>query len=87
MRCALWVGIITSVDYVILIVALTVTCFAGVQFFYLLFLQATNRQQQRRISELERELAALRRVRGVQPPRPKPAEPEEVWSELIDDAG
>ena len=71
----------------ILLLALAVSCFAGVQFFYLMFLQATNRQQQRRISELERELAALRQTRPLRPTRAAPEEPEEVWSELIDDAG
>ena len=73
-------------DLIILVIALAVTCFAGVQLCYLMFLQATLRQQRRRIRELERELAALLQ---------RPEEPtthgelietgEEVWSELIDD--
>lgn len=71
-------------DYIILILALTVTGFASVQFCYLLFLQATNRQQQRRIAELERELAATRKAASDAPV----AEPaEEVWAELIDEGG
>jgi Mg2+ and Co2+ transporter CorA len=75
-------------DYLVLTLALAVACFAGVQFFYLMFLQATNRQQQRRISELERELMELRRVRGGAAHTNSAAtETEEVWSELIDDAG
>jgi Tfp pilus assembly protein PilN len=71
-------------EYVILIIALAVTCFAGVQLCYLMFLQATNRQQQRRIAELERELIALRRALR-EPAARATDETEEVWSELIDD--
>ena len=73
-------------EYIILIMALAVTCFAGVQFFYLMFVQAANRQQRRLIAELERELAALRRTRRG-PVLRDAAEVEEVWAELIDDAG
>ncbi|PYS91693.1 MAG: hypothetical protein DMF64_11460 [Acidobacteria bacterium] len=72
-------------EYLILIIALGVTCFAGVQFCYLIFLQATNRQQQRRIAELERELVALRRALN-DPATSVTDEAEEVWSELIDDS-
>ena len=86
MRPRARVGIIVPVQYIILIVALAVTCFAGVQFFYLMFVQATNRQQRRRIAELERELAALRRTRRG-PVLRDGAEVEEVWAEVIDDAG
>lgn len=42
--------------YLALIIALGVTCLAGVQFFYLLFMQTEARQDKRRIKELEREL-------------------------------
>ncbi len=45
--------------YVALILALGLACVAGVQYFYLLFLEARSRQQQRRIAELERSNAAL----------------------------
>lgn len=73
-------------DYIILILALTVTGFAVVQFCYLIFLQATSRQQQRRIAELERELIALRHAQS-EPSAAVPDEIEEVWSELIDEGG
>ncbi len=73
-------------DYIILILALAVTGFAVVQFCYMMFLQATSRQQQRRIAELERELAALRRALSEQQ-TDMPDEVEEVWSELIDEGG
>ena len=45
--------------YVALILALSLACVAGVQYFYLMFLEARSRQQQRRIAELERSNAAL----------------------------
>ena len=80
------IGIIGAMTYIILILALAVTGFAGVQFYYMMFLQATSRQQQRRIAELERELAALQRRRQEpRGPAGEPAEDEEVWAELIDD--
>ena len=72
--------------YIILILALTVTGFAGVQFCYMMFLQATNRQQQRRIAELECELVAARRALSEQK-TDAPDEVEESWAELIDDGG
>jgi Tfp pilus assembly protein PilV len=74
------------VDYIILILALAVTGFAGVQFCYMMFLQAANRQQQRRIAELERELVALRHAQSGAA-ADVPTEVEEVWSELIDEGG
>ena len=71
-------------ELVVLIIALSVTCFAGVQLCYLLFLQAANRQQRRRIAELERELVVLRHALH-EPTASITGEAEEVWSELIDD--
>ena len=72
-------------DYIILVIALGMTCFAGVQLCYLMFLQATIRQQRRRIRELERELLMLRH--GPEDVRrdEETEETDEVWSELIDD--
>jgi hypothetical protein len=70
------------------ILALALACFGGVQFCYLTFLRVTNRQQQRRIAELERELVSLhRRLDGPGVARAEPAEDtaEEVWAEVIDD--
>lgn len=70
------------------ILALALACFGGVQFCYLMFLQATNRQQQRRIAELERELVSLhRRLDGQSAPVAETAEEatEEVWADVIDD--
>ncbi|MFL6209529.1 MAG: hypothetical protein ACJ74W_11800 [Pyrinomonadaceae bacterium] len=72
-------------DYVILILALAVTSFAAVQFCYLMFLQAANRQQQRRIAELEREVIALRRAVRAESAGAA-AETDEVWAEVIDDS-
>ena len=72
--------------YLVLILALAVTCFAGVQFYYMMFLQAVNRQQRRRIAELERALIALQQAPPAQLPAPPEAdETDEVWAEMIDD--
>jgi hypothetical protein len=74
------------VELIIITLGLAAACFGGVQFCYLMFQQATIRQQRRRIAELERELVALRRARVA--PAPTAAaldETAEVWSELIDD--
>ena len=72
-------------DYIILVIALGMTCFAGVQLCYLMFLQATMRQQRRRIRELERELLMLRHAHQTQRHDEETEETDEVWSELIDD--
>jgi Tfp pilus assembly protein PilN len=73
-------------EYVVLVIALGVTCFAGVQLFYLMFLQAANRQQRQRIAELERKLIALQNALHEQAvSHDVPDETEEVWAELIDD--
>jgi Tfp pilus assembly protein PilN len=73
------------VDYIILVIALGMTCFAGVQLCYLMFLQATIRQQRRRIRELERELLSLRHAPEDARHDEETEETGEVWSELIDD--
>jgi len=62
--------------YVALVMALALACVAGVQYFYLLFLEGRIRQQQRRISELEREVKAL--SEGG-------AGDGESWPELLDE--
>ena len=73
-------------ELIILIIALAMTCFAGVQFCYLMFLQAQMRGQRRRIRELERELVALLQQRESFAPQDELIETgDEVWSELIDD--
>lgn len=43
------------------VLALTLACVAGVEYFYLMFLEARSRQQARRMAELERECEALDR--------------------------
>ena len=72
-------------DYIILVIALGMTCFAGGQLCYLMFLQVTMRQQRRRIRELERELILLRRAPQDQRRDEEIEETDEVWSEVIDD--
>jgi hypothetical protein len=80
--------IILAMELVAYILALALACFGGVQFCYLMFLQAANRQQQRRIAELERELVSLHRSLDRQSaPTAETVEEttEEVWADLIDD--
>ena len=74
-------------ELIILIIALAMTCFAGVQFCYLMFLQAQMRQQRRRIRELEREVSALLQRQESFATQAELSEAgDEVWSELIDDS-
>ncbi|HVF49043.1 MAG TPA: hypothetical protein VNA19_03080 [Pyrinomonadaceae bacterium] len=46
--------------YAVLICALALLCVAAVEFCYMMFLESVVRQHKRRVSELERENAALR---------------------------
>jgi flagellar biosynthesis chaperone FliJ len=69
------------------IIALTLACVAGFEFFYLMYLETINRQQQRRIRQLERKLGEVARelesaealLEELQ------EEEEELWPEVIDD--
>ncbi|HEV2705710.1 MAG TPA: hypothetical protein VGV59_07270 [Pyrinomonadaceae bacterium] len=74
--------------YVAVVLALTLACLAGVQYFYLLFLEGRIRQQRRRISELEREVEALSaelRRMEQEPPSQEEESEGESWPELIDE--
>lgn len=73
--------------YVALVLALALACVAGVQYFYLLFLEGRIRQQRRRICELEREVEALSaELRAEEEPPPEGGERDgESWPELIDE--
>ena len=42
-------------EYVAFIFALALACVAGMEFVYLRFMEAINRQHKRRIAELERQ--------------------------------
>jgi len=75
------------VAYIALILVITLACVAGVQYFYLMFLETRNRQQQRRIAHLEqrneeliRELQSIWAQSDGQSNRD-----EQVWPELIDE--
>jgi Tfp pilus assembly protein PilN len=82
--------------YLIFIVAFALACAAGVQFYYLLFLQAAIRQRNRRIRDLEqeleraqRELAEIRRELELTARRLKEKEAarqrqNDLWPEIID---
>ena len=74
-------------EYVAYIFALTLACVAGMEFVYLRFMEAINRQHKRRISELERRNAELeRQLRGIEATLEQPHETdEELWPELLDD--
>ncbi len=75
-------------EYVAYIFALALACAAGMEFVYLRFMEAMNRQHKRRISELERRNAELERelqsLRGAGAEQQE-EEDEETWPEMIDD--
>ena len=75
--------------YVTLILAMGLACVAGVLYFYMMFLEARNRQGARRVAELERENAALRealRRAEVAAGQGGGAEGDgEVWPDVIGD--
>jgi type II secretory pathway component PulJ len=75
-------------EYVAFIFALALACAAGMEFVYLRFLDVMNRQQKRRISELERRNAELerelRRLRAAIDEQEE-EEDDEAWPEMIDD--
>ncbi len=74
-------------ELAVFIIALTLACIAGFEFFYLMYLEAINRQQKRRIRQLERKLIEVSQelesveamLDGMQ------ALEEELWPETIDD--
>jgi hypothetical protein len=74
-------------ELAVFIIALTLACVAGFEFFYLMYLEAVNRQQKRRIRQLERKLREvadeLESAQSVL--EEMQAEQEEAWPELIDD--
>jgi vacuolar-type H+-ATPase subunit I/STV1 len=77
-------------EYVAYIFALALACAAGMEFVYLRFMEAMNRQHKRRISELERRNAELERelesLRGARAePQQEEEDEEETWPEMIDD--
>jgi hypothetical protein len=75
-------------EYVAYIFALTLACVAGMEFVYLKFMEAINRQHKRRISELERRNAELQReLRSIEASleQQDETEDEEAWPEFIDD--
>lgn len=69
------------------IFALALACLAGMEFVYLKFYEAQNRQLKRRIKELERENASLSNElqRAEDLMGEYEDESEESWPELIDD--
>ena len=74
-------------EYVAFIFALALACVAGMEFVYLRFMEAINRQHKRRISELERQNAELEKeLRSIEAAlEPQTETDEEAWPELLDD--
>jgi type II secretory pathway component PulJ len=74
-------------EYVAFIFALALACTAGMEFVYLRFMEAMNRQHKRRIAELERRNAELEReLRSLRDASAEQEdEDEESWPEMIDD--
>jgi hypothetical protein len=74
-------------EYVAYIFALALACAAGMEFVYLRFMEAMNRQHKRRIAELERRNRELEKeldsLRGAG--QEQEEEDEESWPEMIDD--
>lgn len=72
---------------VVFIFALALACVAGMEYVYLKFFEAQNRQLKKRIKELERENAALSgQLQHAEEMLAEYAdESEESWPELIDD--
>ncbi|HEY0385682.1 MAG TPA: hypothetical protein VGC64_06700 [Pyrinomonadaceae bacterium] len=67
--------------------ALALACVAGMEYVYLKFFEAQNRQLKRRVKELERENAGLsgQLQRAEDLLEEYSGEDEEIWPELIDD--
>jgi hypothetical protein len=74
-------------ELAVIIIALTMACVAGFEFFYLMYQEAVCRQQKRRIRQLERKLVELaRELESVEAMLEELPEPEEeLWPEVIDD--
>lgn len=65
--------------------ALALACVAGMEYVYLKFFEAQNRQLKRRVRELEREKEELSgELQRVEELWEEQAD-EETWPELIDD--
>jgi uncharacterized membrane protein len=73
--------------YFAFIVALALVFFAALEYFYLIFLEARNRQSERRILQLERQNLQLREMlhSANQLLAERPENSSEIWSEMIDD--
>lgn len=69
------------------IFALALACVAGMEYVYLKFFEAQNRQLKKRVRELERERAELsgELQRAEELLEEYRGESEESWPELIDD--
>jgi flagellar biosynthesis chaperone FliJ len=74
-------------ELAIVIIALTLACIAGFEFFYLMYLEAVSRQQKRRIRLLERRLSEVSHELETAEAMldELQAEEEEYWPETIDD--
>ncbi|HEX7997109.1 MAG TPA: hypothetical protein VF528_01735 [Pyrinomonadaceae bacterium] len=72
---------------ILFIFALALACVAGMEFVYLKFYEAQNRQLRRRVKELERSNAELSNElqRAEEMLGEYEDESEESWPELIDD--
>lgn len=75
-------------DYVVLTVALALACVAGIQFIYLLFMEAQSRQLKRRIQQLEK--INLEMIGDLQRAETRlenlsATDEGEAWPEFIDD--
>lgn len=75
-------------ELAVFIIALTLACIAGFEFFYLMYQEAVNRQQKRRIRQLERKLVEIaRELEHTEAllEETQEEQEEELWPEVIDD--
>lgn len=85
--------------YVLIIVSLTLAGLTGMQFFYMILLEKRDRDQKKRIHDLEQRCLYLadriniaeRKTRKVEPASKKEPESEEIaieddlWADVLDD--
>lgn len=73
--------------YLAFTAALAFACFAALEYFYVMFLEARNRQHERRIVQLERQNEKLKQtLQTTQTLLSQNVESHnDTWSEIIDD--
>lgn len=82
--------------YVLICLCLSLAGIAGLQFFYMIYLEQTSKGQRKRIRQLERHClrlskrlqtaeATIARQERMMEPEEMPSEEDEVWADVIED--